>query len=196
MKRIISIAVILLFTQVLHAQKNTEFYKHELKLSIGDSFTSWAWDWPHVPDGGKSFYANLSVSYLYRPVKWFWVGGNFVNFLGEKLYYDRLSYDFDGNITKFSKSKIKYCAIIAPTIRFSYRNTETITIYSALSVGIGLEDGYDYRLQEFPVIIYPYIQVTCFGISGNFGKSKNVFVGGEFGLGYGSVISVHGGYRF
>jgi hypothetical protein len=33
-------------------------------------------------------------------------------------------------------------------------------------------------------------------ISGSFGKNKNFFVGGESGIGYGSFVSVHGGYRF
>jgi len=196
MKRIIFIAVILLFTQVLHAQKDTDFYKHELKLSFGDAFYTWLTNWPHVPDGGKSFYANLTASYLYRPVKWFWVGGNFVNYFGERLYYDRLTYDFDGNITSFSKSKIKYCIVIAPEIRFSYMNTEKMIIYSALSVGIGLEDGYDYRFHEFPIIIDSYFQLTFLGISSNFGKNKNIFLGGELGYGCGSFTSVHGGYRF
>ena len=194
MKQIIFIAVILFSTSVLYAQKDTGFYKHEVRLSVGDAMISWGW--LRAPDGAKACYANLTASYFYRPVKWFWVGGNFINYFGEILHYDQVVYDFDGNITKNSKSKPKYCAVIAPALRFSYLNTKTITIYSTLSGGIGVEDGYDYRNQKFPVILFPYVHVTYFGISGNLGKNKNIFVGGESGIGYGSFVSVYGGYRF
>jgi len=193
MKHIIFIAAILLFTQGLYAQKNTDFYKHEVGISLGDACI------PSIGillEGGNMYFANLTVSYFYRPAKWFWVGGNFVNLLGERLDYDWRVYDFDGNVTEFSKSKMKYCAILAPALRVSYLNTKTIIIYSALSGGVGLEYGYDYRNLKFPVTICPYFHFTSFGISGNLGKDNKIFAGGELGIGYGSLISVHCGYRF
>ena len=172
MKHIIFIAAILLFTQGLYAQKNTDFYKHEVGISLGDACI------PSIGillEGGNMYFANLTVSYFYRPAKWFWVGGNFVNLLGERLDYDWRVYDFDGNVTDFSKSKIKYCTVIAPEIRFSYLNTQKFIIYSALSGGVGLEDGYDYRNLKFP-ILFPFFQITYFGISGDFCKNKNVSI--------------------
>jgi len=43
MKRMISISVILLSTFVIYAQKDTVFYKQELRVSVGDALTSDLW---------------------------------------------------------------------------------------------------------------------------------------------------------
>jgi hypothetical protein len=132
---------------------------------------------------------------LYRPVKWLWVGGNFVNLFGEKMYYHWREYYPNGNYHDFTKSKIKYYAAIAPEIRFSMLNSRYVILYGALSVGLGIEDGYDNRNNKYPKF-FPYFHVTFFGISGSFGKNKNIFVGGEIGIGYRGWLSTHVGYRF
>ena len=89
MKRIILIAGVLLFTSGLSAQKDSSFYKHEVKMSISDGLVATIF-WTMESDRKKSaaLFANVSLSYFYRPVKWFWVGGNFVNYFGNRIYYD------------------------------------------------------------------------------------------------------------
>ena len=189
MKRIIFIAAILFFTSVLCAQKDTSFYKHEIKASIGSSLASPLW----LQEDFTLFH--FSLTYSYRPLKWLWIGGNFNNYFGGTIYYDWREYDVNGNYKDFSKSKVKYCAVIAPEIRFSYLNRKSIILYSALSGGIGWEDGYSRKHQKYPSL-FPYFHITYFGISGNFGRNNNIFIGGELGIGMKGLLQIHGGYRF
>ena len=193
MKRIICIAIILLGISVSHAQTDTTFYKHEVRVSVGEGFLPSVFSLLLPTE--VMYSATFSVSYLYRPIKWLWVGGNFVNCLGAKIYYDWREYYPDGNYRDFTKSKRKYYAALAPEVRFSMLNKKYLILYGALSVGVGFEDGYDSKAVKYPKI-FPYFQITPFGISGNVGKNKNIFIGGEVGIGYRSFFSVHGGYRF
>jgi len=124
MKRIIFIAVILLFASKGFAQKDSTFYRNEVKLSVSDAILAtifWTSDWIDKRNNA-ALYANVSVSYFYRPVKWLWVGGNFVNYFGERISYDLREYYPDGKYSDISTSKIKYCGVVAPEIRFSYLN--------------------------------------------------------------------------
>jgi len=179
---------ILLFTSVSYAQGGYPFYKHEAKLSVGDALL-----YDAFLDG--RFYNNISIAYLYRPVKWFWMGGNFVNYFGNRIYYHWREYDTNGNFSDFSKSKIKYCAVIAPEIRFSYLNKERTILYSSFSRGIGWQNGYDNVEKKYPMKVQ-YLQITYFGFSCNFGRDDDIFLGGELGLGFKGFLNFHGGYRF
>lgn len=197
MKQTIFIAIILLCTSSLYAQKDNEFYKNEIKASVGDALLAvpfWTHDWSNSKNSAN-LYANLSFSYLYRPVKWFWVGGNFVNYFGDIIHYDWREYNIDGSFRDFSKSKMKYCAVIAPETRFSYLNRDRTVLYSAFSAGVGLKNGYDSKWQKYPQTIW-YFHITCFGFSINFGTDDNIFLGGELGLGFKGFFNIHGGYRF
>lgn len=189
MKRVLFIITILFCISTLQAQKDTLFYKHEVRASLSDATLSFLWLQEDY------CYLNFSVSYFYRPVKWFWVGGHFINSFGKKLDYQWREYGTDGSIKDFSKSKIKYCAVLAPEIRFSYLNRKSIILYSALSAGLGIEDGYDKRYHEYPRAFF-YFHLSYFGLNCNFGKNKNIFLGTEFGLGYKGFVQIHGGYRF
>jgi len=189
MKRIVFTAITMLSTSVLYAQKDTSFYRHEVRASFGEAISCMIWL------QNEAYYANFSVAYFYRSVKWFWVGGNFVNYFGEKLYYNWREYYSDGSFKDFSESKIKYAAAIAPEIRFSFLNKRAIILYGALSAGIGWENGYDNKQQKYPRV-FPYFHLTYFGLSANFGKKNNIFLGGEVGIGFKGIFSMHGGYRF
>jgi len=198
MKRIILFAAILLFTSALFAQKDSTFYKHEVKISVGDAFWGnvfWTYNAWGDSRNNEKLYANISLSYFYRPLKWFWVGGNFVNYFGSKISYSWREYDVIGNYKDFSKSKIKYCAVIAPEIRFSFLNRKEIILYGALSGGVCFENGFNTYRYKYPEINY-YFHITLFGLSANFGKKNNIFLGGEFGLGYKGFGNIHAGYRF
>ena len=190
MKRIVFFTAIVLLTWVLNAQKDTAFYRHEVKASVGDAILpSLAWS-----DNGI-YYVNLTFSYHYRIFRWFWVGGNFIHSFGDKQIYTWREYYPNGVFRDISKWKPKYCVAIAPEIRFSYLNRKSIILYSSISAGIGLEDGYSSRNEKYPKIT-PYIQLTYIGASGSFGKNKNIFLGGEIGVGFKGFCNIHGGYRF
>ena len=190
MKQFIFTAIILLSTSVLFAQKDADFYKHEVRVSYGNADLD---IWYKIERGIS--YTNFSLSYFYRPVKFFWAGVNFVNYFGEKTHYDWREYYVDGSFEDFSKSKMKNCAFIAPEIRLSYLNKKAVIIYSGFSEGIGIENGYDIQSQKYPHI-FRSVHITLLGISGNLGKNNNIIIGGELGAGFKGWCSIHAGYRF
>ena len=191
MKKIIFTAAILLSVSALHAQRDTTFYRHEVRASLVPiNFSSLIW----FPDRGM-YYTNISFAYMYRPMKWFWVGGSFINYFGNKTNYDWREYYPDGSYHDFEKSKRKFCTAIDAEIRFSYLNKKSVILYSGLTFGVGYEDGLDSQWATFPRIFF-HGQYTLFGISCNFGEKKKGFIGGEFGVGLKGFLSIHGGYRF
>jgi len=191
MKRNIFIVIILFSVSGLYAQDKADFYKNEIRAAFGDSFVTSAL---RLEEGVS--YTNLSLSYFYRLERSLWVGINFVNYLGEKTYYNWREYYTDGSFKNFSKSKTKYCAIIAPEMRLSYLNRRMVILYSAFSGGIGFENGYDTQYQKYPNTLYPCLHLTFFGLSCNIGKNNNIFLGGEYGVGFKGLYSLHAGYRF
>ena len=191
MKRFFVLAVILFSTPVLYAQKDTDFHRHEMRVAFGDaSITSAVW----LQKGIK--YNNFSFSYFFRTEKYFWVGLNVMNYLGEKTTYNWREYDANGSFKDFSESKRKYCAIFAPEFRFSFVNNNPLILYTALSGGVGFENGYDTRIHKYPKTLFPCLHLTLFGLSANFGKNNNVFLGCELGVGFKGLGSIHGGFRF
>ena len=198
MKQVFFIAIIVLFTSALHAQRDTSFYRHEIKVSVGGALLAqilWTYDAWSDRRQNADLYLNVSFSYLYRPVKWFWVGGNFINYFGSKIYYTSREFFPDGSFQDFSKSKIKYCAVIAPEVRFSYLNKKEIILYSAISGGVCFENGYNSNRYKYPEINY-YLQITFIGVSGNLDKKNKIFLGGEFGLGHKGFGNIYFSYRF
>ena len=191
MKKIILILIVLLSTLVVYAQKDDDFYKHEIRVAFGDAVLT---SNLRLENGVR--YTNLSVSYFYRPEIFVWAGINFMNYMGEKTYYHWREYAVNGSFKDFSKSKMKYCAIIAPELRLSYFNRKAIILYSAVSGGIGFENGYDTKEQTYPKVLYPCFHLTCFGLSCNLGKNNNFVLGSELGIGFKGYLSVHAGYRF
>lgn len=197
MKKSLFILVIVFSITALHAQKDTTFYRHEVKVSVGDAILGSIF-WTFNSDDHRNdpaIYLNVGFSYFYRPVKWFWVGGNFINYFGEKIVYKWKEYDINGNESSFSKSKLKYCAVFAPEIRFSYLNKSHTILYSSFSAGICIENGYENKYHKYPEL-NTFFQITFLGVSGSTGKNDNIFMGAEFGVGYKGFIVIQGGYRF
>jgi len=190
-RRLFVLAVILLSAPVLYAQKDTDFHRHEIRVAFGDaSVTS------EFRLEKRYKYNNLSFSYFYRSEKYIWVGLNFMNYVGNKASYYWREYDVNGNFKDFSESKRKYCAIFAPEFRFSFVNNNPLILYTALSGGIGFENGFDTQRQKYPKTLFPCLHLTLFGLSANIGKNNNVFLGCELGVGFKGLGSIHGGFRF
>ena len=186
MKRIVFIAIVLLFTSALYAQRDSIFYKHEVKFSYGIY---------SIPNGIRMYEKDtwkggLTVSYMYRVVKWFWVGGN-INwqFPSDIEYYNWREYYADGSFKDFEISARNNFLAIAPELRFSYTNKKWVTLYSALSAGYGIQTGI-YKNE------YWYWNITYFGANFHIGKQRRIFAGVELGIGFKGSMIIHGGYRF
>jgi len=187
MKKIALIYIVSLLFLATHAQEE-DFYKHEIKAAIGNSW--WLYN---GENHNEIIHCNVSVSYLYRPVKWFWIGANVVNYFGNAFHYTQREYDTNGEFRDFEKMKLRYSFVFAPEARFSYVNRKELTLYSALSGGWLWGNGVS---GEYNAPQIPYVQVTLFGFTTNFGENNNIFLGGEVGGGHKGLINFHGGYRF
>jgi hypothetical protein len=192
MKRVFFIIFILLYTWILYAQDSITVYNHEVKVSYGDAIYS------ETLLHNRDAKFNVFATYYYRIVNKFWVGINFINYFGDKIYYNTRKYAIDGSLRDFSKSKTKYCAVIAPEIRWSYVYKKSVNLYSAFSTGMGWENGFDNNKDKYPKQVAPYVHLTCLGLRFNLGENnnKNIFIGGEFGIGYKGVFNFYGGFRF
>ena len=194
MKKIIFIVSISFSTLVLQAQKDTSFYKHEVKISYGIN---------SLPNGIRMYEKDIwkggfTANYMYRVKRWFWVGVN-INwqFPSDIQYYSWIEYYTDGTFKDFEISKRDNFFAIAPELRFSYMNFKWVTLYSGLSAGYGIHTGINKKnLSSNFIYDYWYWHVTCFGANFHIGKKRNVFMGGELGVGFKGSIIVHVGYRF
>jgi hypothetical protein len=63
-------------------------------------------------------------------------------------------------------------------------------------MGVGWGNGINNMEKKYAGPI-PYIHLTYFGFSINFGKNNHIFLGGELGaIPFKGLINFHGGYRF
>ncbi len=177
------------------------FTKHEFMFSIGDPFwwnigTNFfnyhylydqSWLRPDQYTKWDITLPSFTVSYLYRPLKWLWVGAN-ISYSGysEKIC-DLITNEKLGN-------KSSHAIALSPYIRFSYFNREKVNLYSGIGIGI-------YTLfQSNPIPPHPPLrfstniayQLTFFGVT--FGKK---LVGSaELGFGYKGIFNMGIGYHF
>ncbi len=191
MKKIVLIFVVSFSFLCAHAQEDN-FYKHELKISIATP--SFIYN-QLLLERSEKFNFTPSVSYLYRPLKWFWMGVNVVNYFGNTIFYHWREYDTNGEFNDFSLSKKKYAFAFAPEIRFSYLNNPHCILYSSYSTGWHWENGYNTVSTQYP-LQRRFFHITWFACSANFGKNNNIFLGGELGSGMKGAFNFHGGYRF
>jgi hypothetical protein len=199
MKRLIFIAFVLLSASTLCAQENREnrdFFRHELSVSFGDALGSNFWFY------NREARNVFSATYLFRPINWLWIGGRVSNFTASREYIYRSwswrEYDTHGNYQDFFESESARTSgfTIAPELRLSYLNRPSGIIYSALSVGFGWENLYVIGGESRTIFNNGLVHVTLFGFSMNLGKNRNIFIGGEMGVGYRSLYSAHAGFRF
>ena len=171
--------------KVVFYQKD-EVKKHEVKLSYGINT---------FPNGMRMeekdiWKGGFTANYMYRVAKWFWVGGN-INwqFPSEMEHYYWREYYASGSYEDFEIAKKNHFLAVAPEFRLSYVNKKWATLYFAFSTGYGIQTGI-YKNE------YWYWNVTLFGGNWHIGKNQNFFVGGEIGVGFKGVNSIHAGYRF
>lgn len=190
MKKIAIIGIMFFLCVTVQAQEKTNdnFHKQELRISLGSPSLIYNL----LLENDDKFYFAISFSYLYRPLKWLWFGVTTGNHLGNTIYYDWREYNNSGEFQDFSKSKTKYALSLTPEIRFSFINKTNFIMYTSFLSGGVWENNYNKtKLSQFR----QYSHFTWLGFSSNFGKSKKVFLGGEFGIGMKGLFNFHGGYR-
>ena len=132
----------------------------------------------------------FTTNYMYRVFKWFSVGINANwQFPADTEYYLWREYYTDGSYQDFENATNYNYFCIAPEIRISFVNTKWATMYFAYSQGYGIYDGNDYLWGKF-------WNLTLFGGNFHIGRNQKYFVGGEFGIGFKGLYSIHFGYRF
>jgi hypothetical protein len=190
MKRILFFSIFLFTVSVSHTQTDTSYYKHEVRLSYGIETL------PNIDV--VNFLGGFTANYMYRVTKWFWVGIN-VNwqFPSEIKHYRWREYCTESTYKDYEISKKDNFFALAPELRFSYANKKWVTLYSALSAGYGIHTGINKKnlLSNF-IYDYWYWNITIFGANFHIGKKQLFFVGGEFGVGFKGILSLHVGYRF
>ena len=188
MKKYLLVFIILLYTSLSYAQEG--IFKHEIKLSYGIF---------NLPNGTRISDEDLwkggfTGSYMYHVVRWFWIGAN-INwqFPSDMEYYHWREYYEDGSFKDFEISDRNTFLAIAPEFRFSYSNKKWVTLYSAFSVGYGIQKKIWFNNYYNS---YWFWNITFFGGNWHFGKKQNFFFGGELGVGFKGTMVIHAGYRF
>jgi hypothetical protein len=210
MKKILVLQIIflLIFTcvraQETEKRQNFELPKNEVQFNQGDPgmmilLTDFGLYYDEVPYSGNSdwfshdyrekstyYLGTFSLSYHHRFAKWFWFGGiaSYYTTVGGKKN------DLQTGET-FSYSNDGYFGI-APSVRFSYLNLPSVTLYSGLALGFGCTFEHQHSPNEFSYEPLPYFQITYFGV--NFGKK--IFGNAELGIGIKGFFSAGIGYKF
>jgi hypothetical protein len=182
-------AIAIMVTATAQEDKQKEktpktFNQHEFKLSYSYNSLSTLWE---TAQYNNFKYGSFTFSYMYRPIKWLWVGADMVNCFGTERYNWR-EYDF-GGVTEHHRDKAHYGMAIAPTIRLSCLNLKHVVLYVSGSVGLAHLFSYtpENRL---------YWHATLFGINAAIGKKANWILGAEVGFGYKGIGNIHFGYAF
>ena len=132
----------------------------------------------------------FTVSYMFGVTKWFWAGLNATYlFPSETETYRWREYYPDGSFKDFVNAEQNDFFAFAPEFRLTYMNKKWATLYGGFSVGYGIQTGL--HKEE-----YTCWHVTLIGGNWYIGRNPKIFVGGEFGVGYKGVFSIHLGYRF
>ncbi|MDR0828668.1 MAG: hypothetical protein LBN95_00955 [Prevotellaceae bacterium] len=189
MKKPLILLITLLFFSALSAQKN--FKQHEIKFAYGTS-----WLFPNLLSDWQADYGlhgNFSVAYFYRPVKWLWAGVNSVNFIANPDKFSWREYYPNGSYRDFMKKYPAYCLVLAPEVRFSFVNTEYMTMYGAFSAGVAFERWHSQNTAHWDN--YLYYQITLFGCNFYLGENKMFFIGCEAGIGFKGGLNAHFGIK-
>lgn len=166
----------------LYSQPNwvNNFPKHELMLSMGDSYLVNVWN-------SSSYYLltpypTISFSYHYRMAKWFWLGCS-VNYTH---FYSK----------EWSEFKDNHLNVMAD-IRFSYLNSKHVTLYSGIALGLGgVHNPNVFRFTANGTVTadnyYTTFQLTGLGVKVG---TQNWFGDLELGVGYKGFVSLGAGYN-
>ena len=109
----------------------------------------------------------------------------------ERMFHDKGTY-----FKQYSIQDIRSYAIV-PSVKYLYKNTETLQMYSGLQAGMCIADipytvYEEGKERESSSTIGFFGQLTLFGIT----YGRGFYVGAEAGIGFKGVLNFVSGYRF
>jgi hypothetical protein len=109
---------------------------------------------------------------------------------------ERMLHDEGAYLKQYSIQDIRSYAIV-PSVKYLYKNTETLQMYSGLQAGMCISDipytvyGAGKERESSSTIGF-FGQLTLFGIT----YGRGFYVGAEAGIGFKGVLNFVSGYRF
>lgn len=109
---------------------------------------------------------------------------------------ERMLHDEGAYLKQYSIQDIRSYAIV-PSVKYLYKNTETLQMYSGLQAGMCIADipytvyGVGKERESSSTIGF-FGQLTLFGIT----YGRGFYVGAEAGIGFKGVLNFVSGYRF
>jgi hypothetical protein len=109
---------------------------------------------------------------------------------------ERMLHDEGAYLKQYSIQDIRSYAIV-PSVKYLYKNTETLQMYSGLQAGMCIADipytvyGAGKERESLSTIGF-FGQLTLFGIT----YGRGFYVGAEAGIGFKGVLNFVSGYRF
>lgn len=200
--------------------------RHEFRLGVSDPFGLWLLKneqvdflqigniWMSIVKENRHFTPIVSLDYLFRASKWFWLGitAGCSYFKGTVDYINGIVPAVDlPNVPVYSWQEKEHQFVIMPEVRFSYLNRPHVTLYSGLALGLLINRGNYYRgtvkdqiwfdlVPEAPfspqknhTSVFSAFQLTAFGLKAG---AKHWFGSFEAGFGIKGIVNFGVGYEF
>ena len=198
MKKILVVVIFFMLSLVTFAQQETNILlQRELQIEIGESNnlirpilssifspSEYRLEGAYSPTVALSYHNSIGSRWMY--------GVSFAyNRRVERMLHDEGAY-----LKQYSMQDIRSYAIV-PSVKYLYKNTETLQMYSGLQAGMCISDipytvyGAGKERESSSTIGF-FGQLTLFGIT----YGRGFYVGAEAGIGFKGVLNFVSGYRF
>jgi hypothetical protein len=198
MKKILVVVTFFMLSLVTFAQQETNILlQRELQIEIGESNnlirpilssifspSEYRLEGAYSPTVALSYHNSIGSRWMY----------------GVSLAYnrrvERMLHDEGAYLKQYSIQDIRSYAIV-PSVKYLYKNTETLQMYSGLQAGMCIADipytvyGAGKERESSSTIGF-FGQLTLFGIT----YGRGFYVGAEAGIGFKGVLNFVSGYRF
>jgi hypothetical protein len=198
MKKILVVVTFFMLSLVTFAQQETNILlQRELQIEIGESNnllrpilssifspSEYRLEGAYSPTVALSYNNSIGSRWMY----------------GVSLAYnrrvERMLHDEGAYLKQYSIQDIRSYAIV-PSVKYLYKNTETLQMYSGLQAGMCIADipytvyGAGKERESSSTIGF-FGQLTLFGIT----YGRGFYVGAEAGIGFKGVLNFVSGYRF
>lgn len=198
MKKILVVVTFFMLSLVTFAQQETNILlQRELQIEMGESNnlispilssifspSEYRLEGAYSPTVALSYHNSIGSRWMY----------------GVSLAYnrrvERMLHDEGAYLKQYSIQDIRSYAIV-PSVKYLYKNTETLQMYSGLQAGMCIADipytvyGAGKERESLSTIGF-FGQLTLFGIT----YGRGFYVGAEAGIGFKGVLNFVSGYRF
>ncbi len=198
MKKILVVVTFFMLSLVTFAQQETNILlQRELQIEMGESNnlispilssifspSEYRLEGAYSPTVALSYHNSIGSRWMY----------------GVSLAYnrrvERMLHDEGAYLKQYSIQDIRSYAIV-PSVKYLYKNTETLQMYSGLQAGMCIAYipytvyGAGKERESLSTIGF-FGQLTLFGIT----YGRGFYVGAEAGIGFKGVLNFVSGYRF